>query len=396
MIPLELIALCPATRPALLHCENCHVLACRWRRDRYFDWARVLYCSCGNDWIVCGYCKGVRTIFRNKKSLNNHNKLDHSDRLETDGPQKPNGKRTRNSISPHNMSDSLDNCNDGSDGYIWMERRTSPMKLATTSGILFHGNRTESNERILTKVAYDNEIKSACCLSSANFGNINSTTYFNADINGNGVADIVALGQFGISSLGAELTAADVQYTTDIANFVHNLSQNQRRDLSLILAETVAKVNRDRTDRRLWKTNIPTSPEEMRRQYWDGKSSFLCNIPYPTVESIGEHAYVSIRQCIQNRLAFGFGIEKLVIVEDPTAPVRSVMQSPKCQQVIQACTNKYDVPVLILFLKEWQDGYDPHSFSKANRGSVWIKTITISEPHEHKNQSEVRYWIAKH
>ena len=124
--------------------------------------------------------------------------------------------------------------------------------------------------------------------------------YFNADINGNGVADKVAMGQFGISYLGADINPSDVQYTTDIANFVHDLSQTQRRDLSLILASTVDKVNRDKTDKRLWKTNIPTSPEEMRRQYWDGKTSFLDNIPFPTVQSIGEHAYVSIRDCIKN------------------------------------------------------------------------------------------------
>ena len=66
------------------------------------------------------------------------------------------------------------------------------------------------------------------------------------------------------------------------------------------------------------------------------------------------------------------------------------MQSPKCQRIIRDCKDKYDVPVLIVFLKEWQDGYDPHFFSKANRGSVWVKTITISEPHDHKNESEVR------
>jgi hypothetical protein len=318
--------------------------------------------------------------------MRNHNKTAHS----ADGEEKHNGKRTRNSISPQNINDTLQDVNNEVDGYTWIERRLSPMKLATTTGLLFKENCTDVSEISRCTTSYANDSKSTSCSLSRDFGNSHSTMYFNADINGNGVADIVAMGQFGISSLGADINPSDVQYTTDIANFVHDLSQTQRRDLSLILASTVDKVNRDKTDKRLWKTNIPTSPEEMRRQYWDGKTSFLDNIPFPTVQSVGEHAYVSIRDCIKNRLAFGFAIEKLEIVKDSTAPIRSIMQSPKCQRIIRDCKDKYDVPVLIVFLKEWQDGYDPHSFSKANRGSVWVKTITISEPHEHKNESEVR------
>jgi hypothetical protein len=301
----------------------------------------------------------------------------------SDGDDKPNAKRRRNSIS------TLQEVNNELDGYLWIERRLSPMKLDNTTGLLFKDNCTDVSEMSRCTTSFANDSISTSCFPSRDFGNSHSNMYFNADINGNGVADIVAMGQFGMSSLGAYLNPSDVQYTTDIANFVHDLSQSQRRDLSLILASTVQKVNRDKTEKRLWKTNIPTSPEEMRRQYWDGKTSFLGNIPFPTVQSIGEHAYVSIRECIKNRLAFGFAIEKLEIIKDSTAPVRTVMQSPKCQRIIRDCNNKYDVPVLIVFLKEWQDGYDPHSFSKANRGSVWVKTITISEPHEHKNQSEV-------
>lgn len=45
-------------------------------------------------------------------------------------------------------------------------------------------------------------------------------------------------------------------------------------------------------------------------------------------------------------------------------------------------------------IKEWQDGYDPHAYSKANCGSSWVKTVTISEPHENKNNAQYTYPIA--
>ena len=69
--------------------------------------------------------------------------------------------------------------------------------------------------------------------------------------------------------------------------------------------------------------------------------------------------------------------------------VVSLIQAECCQRVIRCCQSDYSEPVLVLPLIEWQDGYDAHSFSKTNRGSSWIKIVTIAEPHDHKNKPEV-------
>jgi hypothetical protein len=91
------------------------------------------------------------------------------------------------------------------------------------------------------------------------------------------------------------------------------------------------------------------------------------------------------------RLAFGYPLETLEVwpTSSENRKVRTLMQSECCQRVIQKCKGLYKEPVLILLLKEWQDGYDPHSFSKANRGSAWIKMMTIAEPHDQRNSPEV-------
>lgn len=275
---------------------------------------------------------------------------------------------------------------------MWMELRLSPQKQnKNESLLLIPGSKNDDETK---RNLFSGKPSPSQGTSLRDFGNVHSTTFFNADINGSGVADIVALCQFGISAVGKDVHPSDVQYVTDMGNFVHGLSQMQRHDLSRLLRETVTKIKRDTNpnNTRKWKTHIPTNPTEMRKQFWEGRQSFLGNVPYPTVHSIDNlHGYVSLRECIRNRLAFGFPLEKVECPEgkDTFSTVRSVMQSESSQRVLRKCVKDYKEPVLVLLLKEWQDGYDPHSFSKTNRGSSWIKVITIAEPHEHKNCPEV-------
>ena len=268
----------------------------------------------------------------------------------------------------------------------WIETRKSPYKERKEDSVLV----TQQGDAVQTLFPHIPTEAKVAQISIRDFGNANSTAYFNADINGSGIADIVSLCQFGLMEVGNQIHPSDVQYATDVANFVQELTQAQRSDLSHILKGTVMKVKRDAVTERLWKTSIPTDPFQMRRQFWDGRFSFLGNIPYPTVESVGVHGYVSLRECIRNRLAFGFPLEKLELRDEgDNGNVQSLMQSRRCQQILRDCKDLYSEPVVVLFLKEWQDGYDPHSFSKANRGSAWLKTCTISEPHGHKNSSQV-------
>ena len=37
-------------------------------------------------------------------------------------------------------------------------------------------------------------------------------------------------------------------------------------------------------------------------------------------------------------------------------------------------------PILTLYVNEWSDDYEPNKGSKANCGTIWIKTVTISPP----------------
>lgn len=373
--PEDLRALCPYTRKDALQCPDCYVYASRWRVDRNYSWARVLYCSCGRDWVVCAYCKKNKHSFISASQINTHNRHSH-DRKRTAEIEEREGKKTRD--SPCAVED---------DNEKWIEARNSPKK-------------EKKDDSLLLPLNQDGDRKVACKLfdggtttSMRDFGNPQSTAYFNADINGSGMADIVAMCYFGISDVGKLIHSADVQYATDLGDFVHGLTHSQRDNLSRLLGSTVAKVNRDnkRTNNSAtWTTSIPTNKVVMRKQFWEGQRAFLSNIPCPTVETLSSHAYTSLRECIRQRLAFGFPLEKVELREnEDRTPVRTLMQSKSSQKILHMCQDLYNEPVIVLFLKEWQDGYDPHAMSKNNRGSCWVKLVTISEPHGNRNSPEV-------
>jgi hypothetical protein len=386
----DLRALCPKTMAQLLSCSHCRMIASRWREHRSHSWARVLYCEpCGKDWVVCGQCCKISTPFLTKVQISAHHRHSHDNRkrpppylsAEQDDAQ------TKKSKDDETVGGVLLDSPEK-----WVETRNSPWKQNREASLLLPRTQREQ----------DGGDRSVVCKlfrktsSMRDFGNSQSTAYFNADINGCGMADIVGMCSFGISEIGNSIHPADVQYATDMGGFIHGLTRAQRDNLSCFLASTVAKVQRDlqtgpKKSTALWKTSIPTNKEVMRRQFWEGKRAFLSNIPCPTVHRLKSHAYTSLRDCIRDRLAFGFPLESVdVRDEDGTMPVRTLTQSRSSQAVLRQCQDLYNEPVLVLFMKEWQDGYDPHAMSKNNRGSCWVKLVTISEPHTHRNSPEVR------
>ena len=52
-------------------------------------------------------------------------------------------------------------------------------------------------------------------------------------------------------------------------------------------------------------TQVPTTDADMRKYYLDGRRSITNNLPRPNIYFIGNHSYVSIRECIAHFFALG-------------------------------------------------------------------------------------------
>jgi hypothetical protein len=53
-----------------------------------------------------------------------------------------------------------------------------------------------------------------------------------------------------------------------------------------------------------------------------------------------------------------------------------------------------DKGMLTPYFNEWSDDFEPNKQSKSNRGSVWIKTVTINPPHGSIHSLSYTYPIA--
>ena len=51
-------------------------------------------------------------------------------------------------------------------------------------------------------------------------------------------------------------------------------------------------------------------------------------------------------------------------------------------------------PLICLYTNEWSDGFEPHYSVKVNKGSAWLKTVTISPPQGNNHGLSYTYPLA--
>ncbi|KAL7577459.1 hypothetical protein ACA910_004742 [Epithemia clementina (nom. ined.)] len=133
---------------------------------------------------------------------------------------------------------------------------------------------------------------------------------------------------------------------------------------------------------------VPQSSNDMRKMFTKGKNAFLENLPRPPVVTENNHAYVRLGDCIADLLAHGTQVSSLFNRKDnkdlyPNSCRVSLEQSAKADEIREdVLSQDYDVnyPVLPLYCICWSDDCDPNGTNKNNRGSIWVKTVTISSP----------------
>jgi hypothetical protein len=201
---------------------------------------------------------------------------------------------------------------------------------------------------------------------------------------GLGCALLVGQSQFQLTNITSKLQPKEVTLQLEIAELAYNLSTEQRRQLASILTscEEILLSQREKTSNTsAWPTSIPRSLQDIRSFYLEGKWAIIPNLPCPTVQKIGEHAYVSLTDCVVDMLGHGISIE-LIEVEKSTDTVCTLSESLRAKTIAKNCQNiSLTNNTLCLYIVEWSDAFEPSSSIKSNRGSVWLKTITISPPH---------------
>ena len=215
-------------------------------------------------------------------------------------------------------------------------------------------------------------------------GEHNNNYFRTQHSSGLGNAYLVGHCQFKLNNIAQELDEDEVVMHHTISSLVATLTVGQKHMLAESLNKTSVVVTKrckaELASERIWLTQIPTTASLIRKYYVEGTYAILPNLPRPKVQMLGDHAYVSLRDCVADLLAHGFELDT-ISKNLPGQAVTKISQSERAQRILHNAEILHDgTIVLTLYIIEWSDGFEPSSSIKGNRGSCWMKTITISPP----------------
>jgi hypothetical protein len=140
----------------------------------------------------------------------------------------------------------------------------------------------------------------------------------------------------------------------------------------------------EETERIEWHTCMPTSMQDVRTLFVEGKNAFLPYLPRPDVHFMENQAYVSLTECVADLLAHGVELDNILAADFNDGPVTCISQTVRAKEIYNNACSVHSIDsfndVVILFVNEWSGGFEPDYSIKGNRGSSWIKTVTICPP----------------
>ena len=402
----------------LLYCEKCRdTLASDWSENSSYDWCLDLECrGCESRWSVCRACPRVLRHFIRQEQMTRHNNMYHC--------PKPAAVRVRTaaqSVGETIIQDTSDSQSPDAGVTVDFMVTTDDNWIASFDdgpATLFMGDMPESHTEDRAVPPNTSELgdDGHAPLDFQCFGNGISSQYFKNQNNGHGSSYLVAMSQFNRDNVAPLLEDADVELQMYISFLVDNLTKPQRHHFAEIMTRVVARCDETRSiigyepplmmpgnqllpSQIKYRCEIPRSYKDIRAWILEGKYSMFQNIPRPSVHKVGDHACVSIHDCIADLLGHGFSLHELGAKGSYTTNVtntgmeffsRSQTITENAQRVMGSSAGK----ATVLWLTSWSDDFEPNYSIKGNRGSVWIKTITIAQPVDSSQSLVYTYPVA--
>ena len=360
----------------LLSCAQCPMdTPVLWlKMVRSYSWCiSMSCCSCSNSWFCCTVCDYTRlSRFPDVNRRSRHHRKYHCGRKKL--------KSSPQCVDSFVAEDDVDNPSP-------LPSDTSPTAPVFSELLNVIGVPT-------------------CDSHLAPLGNASSVKFFHQEVMSvgkSGIRCLIAKAQFGLPSLGGELSNHDVDVQLLLADFIFGLTSSQRR----VFPEIIRKIL-EMPEYRLRDVNEPLSSVEvipscasepiprflckapldyrfLRSTYVEGRDAMISNLPRPLVTMLSGHSYMSLREIVAHHLAFSES-EELCCWDHITQlqgdyPIRSLFECKLSRQAYAEAqaVNHFRTTFPILFTK-WSDDFEPNSQAKQNRGSAWVCTVTFCLP----------------
>jgi hypothetical protein len=211
------------------------------------------------------------------------------------------------------------------------------------------------------------------------FSTLENQLYFKHHHMEEGPSLLVARSQGFVTDLVQKIDKTEVCFHVGMASLLCTLTRQQRDDLASLLKMCIQITQQHEKPSQTLKTILPCTAQLMRSLYVKGKNAILPSLPRPSIRMIGDHAYVSLRDCVADLLGQGLKVQHISTFESRDGTVSNASESHFSQLIYdRGCEHHGSEPFLCLYITEWSDGFEPSISTKANRGSCWIKTVTIS------------------
>ena len=189
---------------------------------------------------------------------------------------------------------------------------------------------------------------------------------------------LVGRAVFKTNSVYEHLNAEDVDMHMSLAHYVSTITRTQREDLANVLLRTTKSTTRQlrqsplfqlKTEEQEISIAVPTTKQLLRSQLCEGQYAVYPNLPHPKVRMVTDHGYILPSECVADLMPHGnFDLEPKKSINE----MQTIPHSPLCKH--HEAEDGEECRSITSSL--WSDDFVPN-YSKGNRGSVWLMTLTI-------------------
>ena len=160
-------------------------------------------------------------------------------------------------------------------------------------------------------------------------------------------------------------------------------------------------------------TNPIRSAKEADSKILSGRRSIFNQVPAPLVHECGGNAFITYESIIKYTMAMGIPVATLAILQDEPpchpsdgedSPVSTLLRSKRLRELVTSINQKRSSAsggdrsaapgyTCVIPYSLWQDGFDPSGVKK-NKGSIWMKSMTLLPPPGEKDSSILTFPIA--
>jgi hypothetical protein len=242
------------------------------------------------------------------------------------------------------------------------------------------------------------------------FSNQGSCIYFERKhLHGLGTSYLVANSQFKLDLISPNLHKDDVLLQVKLAEITSSMTLGQQTKFTEVMYQQnkVNQLHQSSHGNKSWLSHMPTNYPDLRKLFLKGKHAFLPNLPRSPVNTLKEHSYVSLIDCVENLLGHGIDLDVITCriddFKDKDTPVQFVNETKRAKEgfgiIMQynesgKLSSTSGTSLICLYANEWSDGLKPHYSVKANKGSAWLRTVTISPPQGNNHGLSYTYPLA--